>query len=127
VARFKWDGEIYPEFDKPNLGEMTYAERKLGLDVDDWTSTMKLMAAIFWSIRRRKPDAITWEQIEALGADELDDIILDDEPTKAPREAPAADPLAGGSPAKRGSSGGRSGPRAAAARTKRGAPSTSST
>jgi hypothetical protein len=127
VARFKWDGEIYPEFDKLNLGEMTYAERKLGLDADDWTSTMKVMAAIFWSVRRVKPGAITWEQIEALEADELDDIILDDEPAKAPEEAAAADPLGGGSPAKRGSGGGRSGPRAAAARTKRGAASTSST
>jgi hypothetical protein len=127
VARFKWDGVIYPEFGKPNLGEMTFAERKLGLDADDWTSTMKLMAAIFWSIRRVKPDAITWEQIEALGADELEDIILDDEPAKAPEEAAATDPLGGGSPARSGSRGGRSGPRAAAGRTTRGAASTSST
>jgi hypothetical protein len=125
VAGFKWGGEFYPEIDKPNLGEMTLLERELGVDADDWTSTMKIMGMIFWSIRRKQPDAITWQQVEALEADALGDIIVEDEPK--PEAKAAADPLAGGSPAKRGSSGGRSGPRAAAARTKRGAPSTSST
>lgn len=124
MAKFKWDGEEYEEV-SPTLGETTYVERKLGLDIDDWSSTMRVMASIFLAVRRRKPDGITWEQIEALDIEALDGVIVQDEP--AGEGKAASDPLAGGSPAKRSSRAGRSGPRAAAARTKTGAGSTSST
>jgi hypothetical protein len=123
-VKFRWNGKLYDQAAKLKLGDITVVERATGLDSDDWSRTLAAMAAVFASVRRVDPDAITWEQLEDLDADALDDLIVEEEPKPKAAEV-KGDPLGDGSPGTSGSPGGPRGRRAAAGRTKSGAGSTS--
>jgi hypothetical protein len=98
-------------------GEIIAIERAVGLPMQDWSGVIGAMTMIYATVHRKDAAAITWAQLEDLDIDELDGILVDvDEPASG--EAATADPLAGGAPGKKGSSGTRRTPRKAAERSR---------
>lgn len=125
--KFAWNGKEYPAIDKLTGSDILLLERRIGLDMDDWSRFAGTLGMVFASVHRADPGAIEWDALIALGPDELYDLIIEEPSDKAPEGKEPTDPLAGGSPAKSASSASRAGRRAAGARTKNAGGSTSST
>jgi hypothetical protein len=139
-VKVTWKGVDYgAAVEDLKVGDVVYVERAVGIQMGDWSTLVNAMAIVIATVRRRDPDAITFEELEALDVDELDDLLVDDTPKQAGRQpadrkapaarkrAAAADPLGGGSPASSASRGTRGGPRKAAARSRSAEATTSST
>lgn len=125
--KISWKGTEYPVIEKMRGSDVLLCERKIGLDMDDWSRFAGTLAMVFCSVRRGDPKVIEWDELADLTPDEMNDLIVEEPGDLAPEGEEAADPLAGGSPATSASSASRAGRRAAGARTKTAAGRTSST
>lgn len=125
--KIAWKGKEYPVAEKMTGGDVLLLERKIGLDMNDWSRFAGTIALVFVSVHRLAPKEIEWDELAALDPDELHDLLIEEPGDGVPEGEEPADPLAGGSAATSASSGSRAGRRAAGARTKSAAGRTSST
>jgi hypothetical protein len=126
-VKIAWKGKEYPLAEKLTGGDVLLCERKIGLDMNDWSRLAGTVAFVFASVHKVDPAAMEWDELVALDPDELSDLLVEEPGDREPGGKEPADPLVGGSPTTRSSKGGRAGRPAAAARSKSASGRTSST
>jgi hypothetical protein len=81
---------------KWTFAEIDYVERLTKLPMDEWSKTMNARAVVFWSVRRRDPALLSWEQSGDLAPEDLewvdepeDEDTDADPPAESPSDSPA--------------------------------------
>lgn len=68
--RFRFEGTEYGEIDKFLFSEVRFCERQFETDIQFWTSTERMLASYFLSVRRDDPQKLSWERmLTELGPD----------------------------------------------------------
>lgn len=97
--RFTFEGREYAEAEKPMFAELSYCERMLGQDLEDWSATTRMFVSYFVAIRRKDPAILTWERmISETGPDDFEPIreaappVAGDPPVEVPEDQWPVDP-----------------------------------